>query len=232
MSGSVLVVQSAARQLPPLRLDEELRNIQQALRGARYRAALRIRVVPAARLEDLTGALREEIPTVLHVSGRADGNGNLLFATDDGGHAPLHSPGLLKLIDGFATPDLLAVVLNTCHSAPLATELAERVGCAIGTDGLLDDTDAARFASEFYRNIGAGQSVGQAHLLAEAFLEANDSTSRPLPRLHLGANAIPAAAILPVGSEYRVPPQSDPVKPRGSNLWQRLRAPRLPPGSH
>ena len=159
-SCPVLIVQSASRRLGRLRTDEEARAVQDSLRLSPFSAAFAVRHLPAARATDLTGGLAEQVPTILHVSGRADDDGNLLLVTDDGSHAPVDTGGLVELLAGYARLGLRLVVLNTCWSLAAALAISGAVDCVLGADGLLDDRGAVDFAGEFYRNLAYGHAVG------------------------------------------------------------------------
>src|SRR6188474_2235394 len=67
----------------PLALDEEIREIDARIRGAKYRK--RLKLVPhfAVRLEDLSNFLERHKPQIVHFSGHGDQKGAIILAGSD-----------------------------------------------------------------------------------------------------------------------------------------------------
>lgn len=105
----------------PLRLDREVREIQQRVRASEHRDSVQFEMRLATQLGDILQALNETRPHVVHFSG--DGNqGALAFEDDDGRTKPLTNEMLERLLSA-ASDRIHLMVLNGCRSSTQA-ELA------------------------------------------------------------------------------------------------------------
>lgn len=152
-----------------LALDEDLRAVAQSLMVAQYGSAIELIPLPAARPADLVDAVMRYRPALLHLSGRGTPKDGLLFRADDGGEVPVDADGLAKVLA--ASPGLRLVTVTACWTRSLAVRLAEAVGCAIGIDGVIDDSASTGLSGTLYRAIANGYPVGGAHATATGALE-------------------------------------------------------------
>ncbi|MEJ5083259.1 MULTISPECIES: hypothetical protein [unclassified Ochrobactrum] len=60
-----------------LRTDAEVRNVQNELRGTRYRDSVVVSHLPAATFEDMLNGMNDIRPHVVHFSGHGGGSGVL-----------------------------------------------------------------------------------------------------------------------------------------------------------
>jgi TPR repeat protein len=143
-------------------LEEDLRNIKNKVRAAKYRSALAFNPCPAARLDDLVQALHETKPQIVHFSGHANHEGLMLVGKD--GHTPhwVSARDLEELFTAFRD-NIRVVVLSGCFTGLQAKAIAEIVGCAIGTPAKILDEAAIVFNAEFYRAIAFGESLQGAY---------------------------------------------------------------------
>src|SRR5689334_3743473 len=80
---------------PQLRLDQELRDVQTALRQSRYRDQLELQAVWASRITEMRRAMLDIEPQILHFSGHGDGGA--IFLEDNAGNAhPVAADALAK----------------------------------------------------------------------------------------------------------------------------------------
>ncbi len=189
---------------------EEQRQVDQIIRAARYRDGLALHTAQAVRGDDILGHLLDHEPTVLHFSGHASDTG-LRVLTSDGGDAPMVTRGLADLLAA-AGKAVRLVVLNACGTDPIARELAQATGCAIGYPGKVGDQTAITFAVQLYRCIGAGMAVGPAHQAAVAVTRMYGAGDGELATLHHGRSVDPAtlhivhpAHLVPLPEPGRVP---------------------------
>lgn len=147
----------------PLRIDEEIRSIQEKLLGATGRDSLELVYALAARPDDLLRALNRHKPHILHFSGHGSGKGQILLVQEN--QEPRPKPvsaevmaHLLRTLKG----NLRLAIFNCCYSQNQAEAAAEVVGCAVGTPAGIDDDHAIRFAAAFYRALAFGVSVQEA----------------------------------------------------------------------
>ena len=102
----------------PLRVDAEMRQVQEAVRGSRLRDNIALHYRPAANLKSIMDGLNDLAPGIVHFSGHGYSGG---IAVD---HAKVKRPSgkivtfelLAKAIAAVDTPPQV-IVLNSCHSA-------------------------------------------------------------------------------------------------------------------
>lgn len=95
-----------------LRTDAEIRQVQQALRGARYRDLVTIQQRPAATFQDLIDGLNDVRPHIIHFSGHA-GSGSLILEGGEleGGNEKIITYQLLfKALSSTDSPPILLVL--------------------------------------------------------------------------------------------------------------------------
>ena len=156
--------------LPRLRLEQEAREVSEALRRARFGAQFRLAQQWAVRSEDLLDALLRERPSIIHFAGHGSQDGALYLEDAQGRSVPL-APAALAALSG-ATTSARCVVLNACWTDTLAQALLQSVACVVGMSNAVADETAVSFATGFYRALADGESVatavaaGQAEALA------------------------------------------------------------------
>lgn len=143
-----------------LRVDVEVRQVEQAVKAALHRDHIQVIHRPAATPEDLLDGLNDIRPHVVHFSGHA-GGATLLFD-----NASVEAPEgrtvtfevLTRALAATATPPVL-LVLNGCDTLDGAEVLlnATPVVVAMATD--VTDLAAVAFATRFYAAIASAQPV-------------------------------------------------------------------------
>lgn len=155
-----------------LRVDAEVNNVLQALRGAKHRDLIELSHRPAARPQDLLDGINDIRPHVVHFSGHGGASG-LLFDNASLGAPAGQEVGfgpLSKILGATAEPPTL-VVLNACETVAGAAPLLKAVPVVIAMTASVGDISAGLFAVHFYAAIAAAQSVGHATDQAKAMLE-------------------------------------------------------------
>ncbi len=187
----ILVVTANPSDTARIAAGEELREIEAAIRGTLHQRAIDLRFAHEVRARDLTRLLLEHRPHVLHFVGHGSEEGEMLLVGDDGRVAPAAPETLAELVGRFATAfPLRCVVLNACHSEPLARRLCERVECVVGSPTALPDRAARAFARAFYEALGYGQDVGTAAGLAQAQMRLLAGEVEGAPTLHVREGSV------------------------------------------
>ena len=152
---SVLFLAADPTDASRLRLGEEFREIQQQLRQAKYRD--RFKLCPpqmAARPADLTQALLDEQPQIVHFAGHGTDTGELCLENQIGELHPIQPDALAALFERFAK-QVICVVLNACYSEIQAHAIGKHIDYVIGMKKVTDDRAAIVFAAGFYQALGA-----------------------------------------------------------------------------
>jgi len=143
-----------------LRLDEEVREIQEGLQRSKYRSQFQIQSNPAVRLRDLRRALLDHEPQIVHFTGH--GNKEGLLVEDELGTAKRISSEALSGLFELFSDKIECVILSACLSEPQADAISKHINYVIGMKDEIDDKAAIEFSVGFYDALGAGRSVEDA----------------------------------------------------------------------
>jgi competence protein ComEC len=163
----ILFLSANPSQTSRLDLEEELRSLEQELRGVRFRDTITLTARHAVRPDDLIRFVRAEKPNVIHFSGHGSKDG-IVLRDDAGGYQAVEGASLKRFLQGRGV-DL--VVLNACYSQGQASTIHGAVKVVVGTTDAVDDEAARRFTVAFYRSLGEGLSV------REAFRDGGDAVA-------------------------------------------------------
>ncbi|MFK7888751.1 MAG: CHAT domain-containing protein [Gammaproteobacteria bacterium] len=177
---SVLFVGANPRGTSRIRLDEEVRGIDQSIRLGERRDAFTLHQHWAARLSDLDDALMRFRPNIVHISAHGTQNGELLLEGGDGDDGKVSAAQLEKLF-AILSDDIRLVILNACFSEEQARLVVNHVDCVVGMSDAVNDKVAQRFAESFYLALANGRSVQIAFELASA--ESQGKAQDAVPRL-------------------------------------------------
>lgn len=191
---TVLFLASNPTDQKQLRLDEEMRAIQQKVRASEYREAIRLTSRWAVRTGDLIQALNEATPHVVHFSGHGSTT-DVAFMAPGGETKTVSKTALVELMNT-AAEHIRLVVFNTCLSSAQAEAVTEHVDAAIGMDGKIGDEAARVFAGQLYSSIGFGMSVQAAFDQARAALMVESIPEEDTPSLYVRDGIDPAALVL------------------------------------
>lgn len=181
---SVLFLTGEPDGVSRLRLDREIREVQEQVRKSEHRDAILFEYRPAARVTDMIQHLNEVEPDVIHFSGHGATGGIALHGTDDE-LREMTNEELDRLL-GVAPKPLKLVVFNSCNSAEQAQVAARHAAASIGMQQSIEDEAARVFAGQLYNGLGFGRSLGLAMRQAELYVEMQLNRTSGEPTLVLG----------------------------------------------
>ena len=180
-----------------LRVDVEMRQVLDAIRGSKLRDNVRVYQSPAADLDSIINGLNDHEPRVVHFSGHGYSGG---IAVD---HAKIQRPRrrvltFSLLAKAFASvdspPDV--IVLNACESAGASKVLLPSAKALIVMKESISDLAASAFAAKFYAAIASGLSLKSAFNQGRLAIEAVSIDEVNIPELVTSDRVNPARLIL------------------------------------
>ncbi len=176
-----------------LRLDEEIRSIDESLRTARYRDAFDLEQGHAVRVDDLQGLLMRHDPHIVHFSGHGSESGEIILE-DSVGRTQAVAVQALTTTFSLLKDKIRCVVLNACFSRSQAQAIAEHIDCVVGMSVAIGDAAAIHFAAAFYQALAYGRDVKAAFELGRNLIDLKGLGEQDTPQL-LSPRADPAAVV-------------------------------------
>lgn len=165
MRTSILFLAADPTNASRLRLGEEFREIDEQLAMAKQRSLFSLKVPNLSlRPKDITRALLDAQPQIVHFSGHGTSTGALCFENETGQMHPIQPDALSALFELFADK-INCVVLNACYSDIQAKAIAENINYVIGMNKEIEDKAAIAFSLGFYQGLGAGRTIEDAFRL-------------------------------------------------------------------
>ncbi len=176
-----------------LRLDEEIREIDEKISRGTLRNMVELASEWAVRTSDLQRVLLKHRPDIVHFSGHGRESEEIVVE-DQNGHSKGVSPEALTDLFGILRDNIRIVVLNACYAEEQARSLSRNIDCTIGMSTAIGDNAAIIFSAHFYQSLAFGRSVKEAFQLAvnQIRLEGVDGADIPrlLPRDGLDADGL------------------------------------------
>ncbi|MGI2904645.1 CHAT domain-containing protein [Tolypothrix sp. VBCCA 56010] len=142
-----------------LRLGQELRDIKARL-GKPGRFQLEQR--ESVRVGDITDAIFDVEPQIVHFSGHGKSTGELCFENEVGKVQPVKPDDLAAMFKLFAQ-SINCVVINACYSEIQAKAIAQYIPFVIGMNDAIGDKAAIAFAVGFYKALAANRYIEDAY---------------------------------------------------------------------
>jgi hypothetical protein len=161
----ILILAANPLETAHLRLDKEMREIDEGLRRSKLRDRFVLVKKTAVTARGLRQALLDEEPQIVHFSGHGAREDGLVLENLSGQPQLVETQALAKLFELF-TDSVECVVLNACYSQVQATAIAQHIGFTIGMNKAIGDRAAIEFALGFYDALGAGRTYDIAYKFA------------------------------------------------------------------
>jgi hypothetical protein len=159
---TVLILASSPVDLARLRLDKEVREIDEALRRSQKRSHFDLQQKWAVRPDDLRRALLDYNPQIVHFAGHGTGEQGLVLENQLGTAQLVETDALANLFEMFTESGLECVVLNACYAEMQAEAIVKYVKYVTGMSNKVSDVAAIKFATGFYDALGAGWTYEKA----------------------------------------------------------------------
>lgn len=160
---TILVLASSPTNTARLRLDKEVREIDEGLRRAKQREQFTLQQRWAVRPDDLRRALLDFNPQIVHFCGHGAGDQGLVLENETGDAQLVSTNALSSLFRLFANRGVECVVLNACYAEVQAEAISQHINYVIGMSDQISDDAALSFAVGFYDALGAGWSYEEAY---------------------------------------------------------------------
>ena len=158
----ILIVSANPTTTDKLRLDEEVRQIQEGLQRSRSRDKFELITKWAVRPDDLRRALLDHNPHIIHFSGHGGGNQGLALENNTGEMQLVSTESLARLFKLFKDK-IECILLNACYSEVQAESIYQHINCVVGMNRAIGDRAAIKFAVGFYDALGADRSYEDAY---------------------------------------------------------------------
>ena len=165
-----------------VRLDEECREVERALRSSEYRDLFEVRSQWAVRWIDFQDHLLRYRPEIVHFSGHGSRGGEIVLEDDQGRGRPVARHTLAELFR-LLRDNIRCVVLNACFAVEQARAIASEIDCVVGMSQHISDPAAIAFATAFYRALGYGLDVKKAFELGRLEIDTQGLADGDVPQL-------------------------------------------------
>jgi hypothetical protein len=194
---NVLYLTADSDKSRPLRVDAEMRWVQEAIRGSKFRDSISVEYRPAADLKTLLNGLNDFRPQVIHFSGHGNMHGLAMDNAKVGKRAD-EAVSFSLLARALAATDSrpTVVVLNSCDSFGARKALLKLGLIVISMKTSISDIAAVAFAPPFYAAVASGQSVKSAFAQGIVAVEAASISEADTPQIFCPKDVNPAKIIL------------------------------------
>ncbi|MEM9905548.1 MAG: AAA-like domain-containing protein [Cyanobacteria bacterium P01_D01_bin.44] len=165
LTKRILILAANPKNSNRLRLDEEVREIEEGLTRSKKRHQFELIQKWAVRPRDVQRAFLEVSPYIVHFSGHGVGDNGLALEDETGQIKFVTAEALASLFKLFAT-EVKCVLLNACYSKVQAKAIAQHIPYVIGMNQSVGDKAALTFSVGFYDALGAGKSIEFAYKFA------------------------------------------------------------------
>ncbi|ERT08855.1 archaeal ATPase family protein [Lyngbya aestuarii BL J] len=155
---TILFLAANPKQTQSLRLDQEMKEIQQGLERAKKRSQFNLEYRLAVTAREMQRAVLDLKPQFVHFSGHGAGEQGLVLEDEVGQIQFVSAKGLASLFELFQN-QVECVVLNACYSELQAKAIVRHIDYVIGMKQQVGDPAAQAFAIGFYDALGNGENI-------------------------------------------------------------------------
>ncbi|MFB2836608.1 HEAT repeat domain-containing protein [Floridanema evergladense] len=177
----ILILAANPQGTSRLRLDREVREIEEGLRRSQLGDRFQIEHRWASRPRDVQRSLLDVDPQIVHFCGHGEGQAGLVLE-DETGQVKLVSTEALSNLFGLFADRVECVLLNACYAEVQANAIAQNINYVIGMRQEIRDDLAIAFSVGFYKGLGAGQLIEAAFESGCQTIQGNTLESSDLNR--------------------------------------------------
>lgn len=164
---------------------QEARVINDRLRGTQHAKMFEFKQHWALQAAEISRALLEGKPTVVHFCGEGDTQGNWVLSNNLGIGTPLQAKVIINTFKVLSSKlGIKCVVLMACFSEKIAKNVSNYVDAVIGINKSINHLAAITFVGQFYEALGYGVGVATAFELGKLALSAEDIPDEAALRLY------------------------------------------------
>ena len=189
----ILILSANPIDTPRLRLEEEVREIQNLLERSKHRDKFEIISISAVRVDDLRHALLNYEPEIVHFSGHGAGSEGLALENNSGFMQLVSAEALANLFKLFV--QIKCVILNACYSEVQAEAIHQHIDYVIGMNKGIGDKAAIKFVKGFYDALGAGRTIEDAFKLGYTSIDLEGISESTTPVLKKRKDSQPSKRI-------------------------------------
>ncbi|MCL1927559.1 MAG: hypothetical protein FWG07_02045 [Treponema sp.] len=167
-----------------LRLDEEVRSIQEVIRKSEYRDSIVFETRWAVRPFDILQAINELNPDIVHFTGHGSKNSELLLENANGNTQYVSKEAITQTIMS-SSEKIHFIFFDACFTDEQAISIIKYVDAAIGMTDSISDEGASAFAAQFYSSLGFGFSIKKAFEQAKGILASVSPSEIDIPTLYV-----------------------------------------------
>ncbi|TFI52510.1 EAL domain-containing protein [Mastigocladus laminosus UU774] len=164
LKKTILILAANPKNTTQLRLAEEVRDIEEALKRSENRNQFNLETRWAVRPRDLVRAMTEVEPNIVHFCGHGKAEEGIALEDNQGNVQLISIDGLANLFKSFNT-QVECVLLNACYSKIQVEVISQYIDYVIGMEQEIQDRDAIEFAVSFYDALGSGKTYESAYML-------------------------------------------------------------------
>ena len=177
---TILILAANPKTTSRLRLDEEIREIDEGLKNSNQ---FKLVQKWAVRQRDFYRAILEYKPQIIHFCGHSTGDDGIVLEDEIGQSVSMGTETLSRLFKLFAVKGVECVVLNACYSQVQAKAISQYIKYVIGMNKAIGDKAAINFAVAFYDALVAGENVQFAYDLGCSQLVELNEDSTPVLKI-------------------------------------------------
>jgi hypothetical protein len=162
LQTTILFLSADPVNAPRLSLGREFREIQDQLRASKFREQFKLESRMSVRPTDISRAMLDVRPKIVHFSGHGSSHGELCFE-DQAQIAQTVQPDALADLFQLFAGQVKCVLLNACYSEIQGNAIARHIEYVIGMSHAVGDDAAIAFSIGFYQALGAGEAIENAY---------------------------------------------------------------------